>query len=302
MSLPTWHDLADSFCSRETSLLQCGENEHFERLAVRRYNYVTPRPGQAKLVFLKSASIHNPENATLVRDGKYVWCEGFSYEGKTETGHRQLSFNAPGVRKARFTVSERDVLTIPNHAHVSNNAWFRRKYNKLFIPFRSVFSNESVIQGIADSEGIDSQTAYRRFMIDESPYVPGTLVAPRHGLFYPDLVQASSKLDELVQAFCDEHGASDWLRHRLRTYLSFGDRTTFDHRISHHVADYVKWATTQPTALHPPGVVYCQARTADEVARLIEADQPVRELYHVNFGGTIYKEVHPIQLEIINEV
>jgi hypothetical protein len=68
----TWYDLADHFCAREKSLMDGGDNQHFERLAARRYNYaLKSNPGSVRLVFLRSAA-ENPTNKTLLRNGRFI--------------------------------------------------------------------------------------------------------------------------------------------------------------------------------------------------------------------------------------
>ena len=60
------------------------------------------------------------------------------------------------------------------------------------------------------------------------------------------------------------------------------------------VHQFSNWCENIPEAVHPVGVILGRARNV--------SPHSGRELYRVSFAETIYEEVHPIQLEVINEV
>ena len=293
MKSHTWYDLADHFCAREQSLISGGSNPNFERLAARRYNYAKgSSPGSVRAVFLKSVA-ENKTNKTLLRNGRFIWCNNLRYEGKDEGGYRQVSFRI-GKGNKRFHVSERSMLILPNNIYINNNSFFR-KYNQIFSSFSSVFDYRegAKIMRRNSSEPLGGVEEYLSFLSTESPFKPGTLVQPRKGLFFPDLGVFQGKINELSKAYCDEHFLSH--RHQeLVAYLSGRDYITTNKKLSQLFQDFQAWCDSEPAAVHPVGVILGRSRNI--------SPHSGRELYRVSFAETIYERVHPIQLEVINEV
>jgi hypothetical protein len=289
----TWYDLADHFCARERSLLDGGINSHFEHLAARRYNYASgQKQGSVRAVFLKSAGA-DPANKTLLRSGRFIWCKQLKYEGKDSQGYRQVSFQIANGKK-RFYVSERCMIVIPNNIYINNNSFFR-KYNRVFSSFSSVFDYRDAIKIMRrnDTRFWESPDEYGEFLAAESPFVAGTLVRPRKGLFFPKLDTFQQKIAELSTSYCDEN----FINHRyqeLVTYLSGRDYITLNPELQELFDGFQTWCQNEPAAQHPVGIVLGRARNI--------SPHSGRELYRVSFAETIYEEIHPIQLEVINEV
>ena len=289
----TWYGLADHFCAREKSLISGGDNPDFEQLAARRYNYATGhKAGSVRAVFLKSAAV-DKSNKTLLRNGRFIWCNSLQYEGKDSDGYRQVSFQI-GKGKKRFHVSERCMLVLPNNIYINNNSFFR-KYNRIFSSFASVFDYREAVK-IMWRNSSDSHTSlneYVEFLAAESPFKPGTLVQARKGLFFPKLDVFQKKINDLSQVYCEQN----FLNHRhseLVTYLSGRDYITRDESLQELFEGFQSWCNNNSKAAHPVGVVLGRSRDV--------SPHSGRELYRVSFAETIYEEVHPIQLEIINEV
>lgn len=289
----TWYDLADHFCAREKSLLDGGENQYFDRFAARRYNYALKHtPGAVRLVFLKSV-IKDKRNKTLSRDGRFIWCKNLRYEGQDESGYRTVSFNIGNGNK-RFKVSELDVVAIPNNIFINNNSYFK-KYNKVLSSFSSVFEYQDALKLMKknDDNQWSSLEEFYQFIKSESPYQPGTLISPRRGLFFPKLSVFQQKIDELVTKFCFENNLNN-RRQELKTYLSGRDYITRDKKLLDLFNKFNDWCSQEQSAVHPVGIVLGRARDV--------SPHSGRELYRVSFAETIYEKIHPIQMEVINEI
>ena len=295
MNQHTWYDLADHFCARENSLLDGGKNKYFERLAARRYNYATRDVvGAVRLVFLKDVA-KDKTNKTLVRNGRFIWCKNLKYEGRNDAGYRMVSFTINKGNK-RFCVSEQHVLAIPNNIYIHNNSFFR-KYDKIFVSFSSVFDYREAArimkrQDDGDWEDVDDFLDYLRC---ETPFRPGTLVKARRGMFFPNLKKLQSTMKELTNEFCISQGLlkhssrlNDYLAGRPHSYMSD------DKELMKVVCQFNDWCQDKPQAVHPVGVVLGRARNV--------SPHSGRELYRVSFANTIYEDVHPIQMEVLNEV
>ena len=178
MEIPTWGQLLDNFCSvRET-------NPHYEEFATRRYNFAACDDTQrCRLVFLKGV-LQEPENKTLVRKGRFIWCKHLKYEGVGLDGLRRISFTVDSGRK-RFCISENNILCIPSKLCVANNRYFRSR-SKTFLPFSSVFSYEKTLRMMSKYSPHDEKL-FADIVQGESPYKPGTLVSPRLGYFSPEV-------------------------------------------------------------------------------------------------------------------
>jgi len=245
-SLPTWGDLCDLYCADRTSpdsvtrsLLS--RNPFYEPLAARRYNYSPSLDTDAvRLVFLGPVG-EQKGNQTLLRKGRFIWCKDLKYEGRNEDGHRRVSFTVDKGKK-RFMISENNILCIPAKSFINNNRYFRTK-DKTFLPFSTVFSYKNALR-IMHRRTTLTMSDFVTMINDDSPYVPGTLVSPRLGYFYPRLTS-------------DSDGIS-------------------------------------PRTTHPCGIILGRA--------LDSSGDLGREFYRVRFGDTTYERVHPIQLEILNEV
>ena len=293
MSHHTWYDLADHFCAREKSLIDGGKNKYFERLAARRYNYANKNAaGTVRLVFLNSVA-KNKINKTLSRAGRFVWCKNLKYEGKGDDGYRKISFTI-GSGGKRFFVCESNVLAIPHNTYINNNSYFRN-YNKVFGSFASVFDYRDAIKVMKrnSSQRWDDLESYESFLQQESPFKTGTLVCARKGLFFPRLSKFQEKIEELVDRYCVENYCTQH-NHKLKAYLSGRDYITRDKKLQGLFDSFIKWCAHTPEAMHPVGVVVGRSRNVSPYSG--------KELYRVSFADTIYEEVHPIQMEVLNEV
>ena len=291
----TWYDLADHFCARDSSLLDGGKNKYFERFAARRYNYAhSPPLNSVRLVFLKEVA-KDKNNKTLVRNGRFIWCKDLRYEGRCPSGYRTISFRI-GDGNKRFNVSEKHVLAIPHNIYINNNSFFR-KYNKIFSSFASVFDYRDAVKIMKrnDDGHWNDLEDYMDYLRCETPFRPGTLVKARKGMFFPNLKKLQNTMKELTQEFCISQGL---LKHsdRLNDYLAGRPHsyTSDDKELMKVVCRFNEWCQDKPQAAHPVGVVLGRARNV--------SPHSGRELYRVSFAETIYEEVHPIQLEVINEV
>jgi hypothetical protein len=235
VSFPTWEHLSQYYCAREY------KNPYFEKFACRRYNSSSATDRSAcRLVFLK-AVLEDPVNKTLCRNGRFIWCKNFRYEGRTAGGLRQISFTVDKGNK-RFQISENNILCIPSKVYISNNHYFRPKATT-FAGFSTVFSYRHVLTSMVRNSSLERDELLHLLEAD-NPYKPGSLVVPRLGYFHPySTVLASIK---------------------------------------------------EPRAEHPCGIILGKTFVKDDCVS--------KELYRVRFGSTTYERVHPIQMEIINEV
>tara|TARA_R110000796_G_scaffold95901_1_gene201328 strand:- start:1649 stop:2530 length:882 start_codon:yes stop_codon:yes gene_type:complete len=293
MKNSTWYDLADHFCAREKSLLDDGANQYFERFAARRYNYAASSSISAiRLVFLASAATA-PENKTLVRDGRFIWCKNLRFEGVDDCNLRKLSFTIANGKK-RFYVSERDVLALPHTVFINNNSFFKN-YEKVFSSFSSVFSYRESLRMMKNSDGYDweSLEEFSNYVNSYTPFQPGTLVRPRLGLFIPRIDKLKEKVSELSAKYCTESTLSH-KKADLIAYLSGRDYVTTDKDLLSLFRGFHEWCSEETSAIHPVGIVLGKARNI--------SPHSGKELYRVSFAETIYEEIHPIQLEVIGEV
>ena len=243
MSLPSWTELVEQYCAVR-NILNSDEryvhNPFYEKMSARRYNYsATPDIDQFRFVFLQGV-LSNATNATLVRNGRFVWCKDLIYEGRGEDSLRYLSFTVDKGTK-RFSVAENNILCVPSSTYVNNNRYFRTK-DKTFAPFASPFGYINVIESLSRNHQL-SAGEVRALLDKDKPFQSGCLVSPRQGYFYPNINDA------------------------------------------------------QPPNLsepHPYGLVL-----GPSFHNNMETG---RDFYRVRFGGTTYERIHPIQLELINEV
>ena len=295
MKQDTWYDLADHFCARESSLLDGGKNKYFERFAARRYNYAHNPPfGSVRLVFLKEVA-KDKNNKTLVRNGRFIWCKDLKYEGKCPSGYRTISFRI-GDGNKRFHVSEKHIVAIPHNIYINNNSFFR-KYNRIFSSFASVFDYRDAVKIMKrnDDGHWNDLEDYMDYLRCETAFRPGALVRARKGMFFPNLTKLQDTMKVLTEEFCTSQGL---LKHsdRLNDYLAGRPHSyaSSDKELMGVVCQFNDWCQDKPQAAHPVGVVLGRARNV--------SPHSGRELYRVSFAETIYEEVHPIQLEVINEV
>lgn len=239
MSYPTWGELVDGHCSQPylSHPNEERQNPWFEHMANRRYNYAPSTDVDAcRLVFLKEAASDHSYR-TLRRDGRFIWCKNLHYEGRNADGYRQVSFTVDKGSK-RFVVSENNILCLPSKNYVGNNKYFRRKLG-LFKPFSTVFGYKRSFTMLRKN-GNYTERELSQVLRQDSPYKPGTLVAPRMGYFFPEPFSSERVNDE-----------------------------------------------------HPCGIVLGPSFADDYLGK---------EFYRVRFGDTTYEQVHPVQLEILNEV
>ena len=185
MKHPTWADLRDHHCSQR-SVVHDGfksDNPFFEEMAVRRYNYSPLEDTEEfRLVFLRGV-LENPDNKTLRRKGRFIWCKNIKYAGRNQDGWRQIEFTVDKGTKV-FTVAENNVLSLPSNAYVNNNRYFRTS-KKTFLSFSSVFAYDRILNSMTREMKTDTEKL-RRLIDAENPFRPGSLVAPRMGYFYPE--------------------------------------------------------------------------------------------------------------------
>jgi hypothetical protein len=246
MNIPTWGELTTYHCSVENIRYDNAHrrNPHFEEVASRRYNFSPSYDiEKVRIVFL-SGVLDSPDNKTLRRKGRFIWCKDLKYEGPDSNNMRQISFSVDKGQK-RFIVAENNMLCLPSKTYVSNNRYFRTK-EKIFKSFSSVFSYPSALRIMQNNSDLTEQE-FTQLVKDENPYKPGTLVVPRVGYFYPE----RQKVIEIESKSLTE---------------------------------------TQ----HPCGIILGSCPSAEPSSW--------REFYRVRFGDTTYERIHPVEMEIINEV
>ena len=127
MNFPVWGDLSNYHCSRKYTAARSFPSEinpFYEDFAQRRFNYASGDDSvSCRLVFLKGV-LKNPTNRTLVRNGRFLWCSNFIYEGRCQEGLRRLSFTVDKGRK-RFVVKENNVLCLPSKVYVNSSRFAR---------------------------------------------------------------------------------------------------------------------------------------------------------------------------------
>ncbi len=167
----------EQYCSTK------GPNKpYYEEFARRRYNYGVPTsPGSCRLVFLKDVATDS-FNRTLRRNGRFIWCHNLRYEGIDGEGYRTISFTVDSGSKI-FTVSEKNILSIPDQVCVANSRYFWSQ-EKTFLPFSTVFSCKTALKTMAKADNSDI-LSFKEKLEGDSPYKPGRLVLPRVGYFYP---------------------------------------------------------------------------------------------------------------------
>jgi hypothetical protein len=286
----SWYDLADHFCARRTSLGRV-TNPYFEQFSIRRYNYARSGDQKAvRLIFLKGVE-KDPRNRTLVRNGRFIWCRNLAYEGTNDEGLRQVSFTI-GNGKKRFTVTENLVLCLPSSIYIHNNA-FMRNYDKIFSSFSSIFRYEKSLRLMLKSsphsclEDLVEQTA------SDSPYKVGSLVNARIGYFMPDREKLTTQMHDVAKEFCRAHFCTDRFDELVRV-LTHYHQLSITPETTALVTEFFLWYESTSEGEHPYGIILGRARESSGYAG--------RELYRVNFGGTIYEKVHPVQMEVVSEI
>ena len=114
-------------------------------------------------------------------------------------------------------------------------------------------------------------------------------------MFFPRLNKLQQAMESLTERFCKEKGLTKHAQ-RLNQYLGgrVNSYTSTDKELLEMFYQFNEWCEETPEADHPVGVVLGPARGI--------SPHSGKELYRVSFAETIYEEVHPIQLEVINEV
>jgi len=246
VKISTWEELLTQHCTIKNILTgnTSTRNPFYEDMACRRYNY-TPvaDTDSVRLVFLQDV-LKDESNKTLIRKGRFIWCKNLKYEGRSNHTFRKISFTVDKGKK-RFTVSENNILCIPSNSFVNNNRFFRTR-QKTFTPFSSVFGYKNTLKMMSKNSDLD-HLDFVNLVDKESPYRPGTLVAPRLGYFYPE---PNPNLGTAIPLATDEE--------------------------------------------HPYGIIIGPSFQNSHTFG--------REFYRVKFGGTTYERVHPVQMEVVNEV
>jgi len=192
MQLPTWADL-NAYHSSYEKLPDSGQdNPFYEPFADRRYNYARNHDLTSfRLVFSKRVAM-NGRNKTLFRKGRFIWCQNLNYEGRDTLGFRQVSFTIDKGKK-RFCVSENDVLCLPAKSFINNSKFMRDKFST-YMAFSTVFSYAPTINMMAKK--YPDLDHFMSLLKKDSPWRPGTLVAPRLGYFHP----GSKSLDQHIRS------------------------------------------------------------------------------------------------------
>ena len=100
-------------------------------------------------------------------------------------------------------------------------------------------------------------------------------------------------MKELVDSFCADNYCREH-NQALQTYLSGRDYITTDNNLQQLFDSFTRWCDSKPEADHPVGVVIGRSRSTSPYSN--------KELYRVSFADTIYEDIHPIQMEVLNEV
>ena len=284
----TWYDLADHFCARRNSL-PYDKNEFFEQFSIRRYNYAqTNDTKSVRLIFLKGIA-SDPTNRTLVRNGRFIWCKNLCYEGKNSENYRQISFTI-GKGKKRFTVPENLVLCIPSTIYINNNS-FMRNYDKIFSAFSSVFRYEKALKLMLRNSSYSSLDELVSRVEADNPYKPGSLVSAKMGYFMPHRDRLTEKMHELAQKYCEQRFCSDKYSDLIKL-LTHYHHLPSNENSTELISDFFEWSKADTDSDHPYGIILGDTRETSGYAG--------RELYRVNFGGTIYEKVHPVQMEVVS--
>jgi len=181
MQMPTWADLTAYHSSNEKLPSSPEPNPLYEPFADRRYNYARNHDLTSfRLVFSKQV-LANQRNKTLFRKGRFIWCRDLNYEGTDPKGLRQVSFTIDKGKK-RFCVSETDVLCLPAKSFINNSKFMRDKYST-YMAFSTVFSYAPTLNMMAKEHA--SLEEFKSLINRDSPWRPGTLIAPRLGYFHP---------------------------------------------------------------------------------------------------------------------
>ena len=245
MTTPTWDELIHHHCSLKWHKVggETVRNLFYEDMATRRYNYAPSKDAlSCRLIFLKDV-LKDPNNKTLVRKGRFIWCRNLKYEGRAPAGLRKISFTVDSGKK-RFVVRENNVLCLPAKTFINNNRYFRKK-ETMFKAFTSVFGYKNTMNMMLKNSDLAREDFVKRIS-EDNPHKPGTLVSARQGYFHP--ASSASQLPP----------SEEWDKE------------------------------------HPYGIIIGPSFDNNDYAG--------REFYRVKFGGTTYERVHPVQLEIINEV
>ena len=243
MNLPTWEDLIDFHCHRSHVKVDgvLRWNKKYEPFSQRRYNFSTRSDNKVFRLLINSV-LESDKNKTLVRDGRFIWCKDLEYEGIGTSGLREISFSIDNGKK-RFRITENNILCLPSKSFVNNNKYFKTK-EEIFKGFSSVLGYRKTLLAMAKAANTTVDELTDR-IVSDSPYRPGTLVAPRLGYFYPMTAQPHIEKPPLLET-------------------------------------------------HPYGIVVGRSfRNNEEYGR---------EFYRVRFGSVTYENIHPVQMEIINEV
>lgn len=292
MNHSNWLELAASHCTQASSI--SGEpNPLYESLSSRRYNYAPTKDAQSIRLLFLSPTLKDQRNKTLRRQGRFIWCRNLGYEGLSPDGLRQVSFTIDKGKK-RFIVSENNVLCLPAKVFINNSRFLRDK-QKLFRGFCSVFGYENTVQMMLKGPQA-ARYDYEDFLeilAADNPYTPGTLVAPRRGYFYPSAVILPEALEGIFQRYENVQPLGNQGRKIIQDI-------TYHHRVprnTKHLAmaqKLIDWVRTDAESQHPYGIVLGPSFENNK--------HTGREFYRVRFGETTYERVHPVEMEIINEV
>lgn len=186
--VPTLYELFDHHASRKfLSFDGAGEgaiNPNYEPSFERKYR-ISKRTFEVgiRIVFLGSMLRDKRYEAgfsRIVRSGVPIWCYDLKYEGLSDRGYRQFSFNLEKESK-RFLVEERYALLVPSRSGVTPK--FYDGYTHRCRNFGSVFSYAPALQVMHGSAECTSLEGFCENVRQDNPVCAGALVSPRLGLF-----------------------------------------------------------------------------------------------------------------------
>ena len=298
---PSWLDLVSMFSSSRLTLLG-EENKLYDKAATRNYYPSTSVDKYSlRLVFLSTVS-EDYRNRTLDRRGRFLWARNLRYEGVDADGLRQISFTLDKGSK-RFTVSESEVLCLPSRASVRSSST-KHNFNPpplAYTSFSSVFEYDNALKQLHRKSGVADYETYVSTLTAASPFKPGTLVSPRLGYFLPkrsSFVGVASAatdqfFDEVPSLLSSANTRVEFLD-TLTSALAFSDSLVYKTPIEiiKIIRAFGDWCSSSRGFEHPYGIV---------LSRNYQPHQRStgKEFYRVNFGGTIYEKVMPIQMEVL---
>lgn len=238
-------------------------NPFYEPALARKYNHSTRAGSPAvRTVFLKSVVEAQPKDGTrLFNKGKPLWCFNLKYEGiSSDSGYREVSFTLSEKSRKRFIAGEQDFLVVP--ARVRIYPKFLDNFKQRCSNFGSLFAYEPATHMMWKNSKEESYKNFLAKLQEDNPLKAGTLVQARMGFFNP------------------------WLKKSL---LVQNLKRKFQQRKLTEIKDFSDWCKSEENTV-PPGVIISVNGAVNLYAK---------ERYTVQFGGTVYDDLHPNEIKII---